>query len=195
LAQSITILRPVEGELLREARLHELDVAAARVLHLLGAAKPVRGRHAPAVGAGEARLDPRLDLVGQLVAVRPEQLDAVVLERVVRGGDDHAKIGLERAGQHGDGRRRQGAEQDHVHAHGHEPGGQRRLQHVAGQPGVLADHDPVQMAAARELRAGRQRDPERGFRGHRLEVRRAADAVGAEEPARHRGSHRSGHCI
>jgi hypothetical protein len=66
-----------------------------------------------------------LDLVGQLVAVRAEQLDAVVVERIVRGGDHDAEIGAHRARQHGDRRRRHRAEQQHVHADRGEAGDQR----------------------------------------------------------------------
>ena len=64
----------------------------------------------------EHALDARLDLVGQLVAVGAEQLDAVVVIRVVRGRDHDADIGAQRARQHGDRRGRDRAKQEHVHA-------------------------------------------------------------------------------
>ena len=64
------------------------------------------------------RLDALLDLVGELVAVRPEQLDAVVEIRIVRGRDHHADVGAQRAGEHGDRGRRDRPEQEHVHAGG-----------------------------------------------------------------------------
>ena len=60
------------------------------------------------------------DLVGELVAVRPEQLDAVVVIGIVRGRDHHADIGAQRARQHGDRRRRDRPEQEHIHAGGAE---------------------------------------------------------------------------
>ena len=75
--------------------------------------------------------DLELGVVGELVAVRPEQLDAVIGEGIVRGGDHHAEIGAERAGQHGDGRRRHRPEQEHVHADGGEAGHERGFDHVA----------------------------------------------------------------
>ncbi len=105
----------------------------------------------------------------------------------MRGRDHDAEIGPQRAGQHADRRRRQRAEQHHVHADRDEARGQRRLQHVARQPRVLADHDQMAMVAAGELRAGGHGDRQRGLGGDRLAVRRAADAVGAEKLATHGG--------
>ena len=72
---------------------------------------------------------------------------------------------------------------DHVHAHGDEAGGQRRLQHIAGEPRVLADHDTVAVIAAAELGAGGQRQLEGGLCRDRLTIGGAAKAVGAEELA------------
>ena len=126
-----------------------------------------------------------LDLVGQLVAVRPEQLDAVVLVGVVRGGDHHAEVAAHRAGQHRDRRRRHRAEQQHVHADRGEAGDQRIFDHVARQARVLADHHPVAMLAALERQAGRLADLQRDLGGD-LGVGPAANAVGAEIFARHR---------
>ena len=104
--------------------------------------------------------------------------------RVVRGRDHHAEVGAQRAGQHGDGRRRQRAEQRHVHAGADEAGGQRRLDHVAGQPRVLADHHAVAVVAAGEQQAGGLAQAQRDLRGHRVGVGLAADAVGAEQAPR-----------
>ena len=151
-----------------------------------------------AAGAAEARalrqplverfveqlLDLLLDLVGQLEAVRAEQLDAVVVEQIVRGGDHHAEIGAHRLGQHRDRRRRHRAEQQHVHADRGEAGDQRVFDHVAGEPGVLADHDAMAMLAALKHQAGRLADLERQLRRDQT-VGAAANAVGAEIFATH----------
>ena len=60
------------------------------------------------------------------------------------------------------------------------------LDHVAGEPRVLADHHPVRASAAvGEQLAGRHADAQRHLRGHRRPVGEAADAVGAEVLARH----------
>ena len=115
------------------------------------------------------------------MAVGAEQLDAVVLKGVVRGRDHHPDIGAQGRRQHGDGGRRQRADQNHVHTHGDETGGQRRLQQIAGQAGILANHDSMAMGAAPEIAAGRRRQRQRGCRGHRFAVGDTANAVSAEE--------------
>ena len=61
---------------------------------------------------GEQLLDLLLGRVGQLVPLRVEELDAVVLGRVVRGGDDDAEVEREQR----DRRRRQDAAEDAVAA-------------------------------------------------------------------------------
>ncbi len=128
-----------------------------------------------------------LDGVGELVAVGPEELDAVVLIGVVGGRDDDAEIGPERARQHGHGRRRLRPQQDHIHPHGDEACRQRRLQHIAGEPRILADDDTVAVIAAAELGAGGQRQLEGGAGRDRLAIGGAAKTVGAEELASHDG--------
>ena len=65
------------------------------------------------------------------------------------------------------------------------PGGERRLEHVAGQPRVLADDDPMAMVAAREVPPGRQAQPQRHLRGHRRLIGGAANAIGAEQSTSH----------
>ena len=120
------------------------------------------------------------DGVGQFVAVGAEQLDAVVLEHVVRGGDHHAEIGAQRARQHRDGRRRQRAELEHVHADRREARDERGFDHVAGEARVLADNHAMAVIAAREIAPRRHADAQGGFGGHRRRVRLAANAIGAE---------------
>ncbi len=57
---------------------------------------------------------------------------------------------------------------------------QRRLDHVARQPRVLADHDPVAVLAAREGASRRHADLHGDLRCHREGVGETADAVRAE---------------
>jgi hypothetical protein len=84
-----------------------------------------------------------------------------------------------RARQHGDRRRRYRAEQQHVHSDRGEAGDQRGLDHVPGQPGILADHHAVAMLAAAEHQSGGLSDLECQFRRDHA-VGAAANAVGAE---------------
>ena len=82
------------------------DVARLDVVDALGAPEVRRaGEHRRDVAVHQ-RLDPRLDLVRQLVSVGAEQLDAVVLVRVVRGRNHHPEVAAHRARQHRDRRRR-----------------------------------------------------------------------------------------
>ena len=135
--------------------------------------------------AVEQLLDLRLDVVGKLVAVGAEQLDAIVLERIVRGGDHHADVGAHRARQHGDGRRRHGAEQQRIHADGGEARHQRIFDHIAGEPRILADDDAMAaLAAIVEDEAGGLTDLHRQL-GRDLDIGEAADAVGSEIAAGH----------
>ena len=182
-------LQPVQPHAAREGGLRRLDIPPRRILHARGAAELCRGREpAGQVGAHQP-LDLRLGLVGQLEAVRAEQLDAVILERVVGGRDHHAQIGTQVARQHGDGRRRQRPHQHHIHAGADEPRDQGRLDQIAGQPGVLADHHAMAMRATGEQQPGRLPQPQRGFRVHRIDIGGAANAVSAEQPSS--GSHLS----
>src|SRR3546814_4980223 len=66
-------LQPVQPHAAREARLHELDIAAARILHARCAAEPV-GRGARSRHPVETALDFPFDVVGELVSVRAEEL-------------------------------------------------------------------------------------------------------------------------
>ena len=73
-----------------EGLLGEVDIAPARIVDAPGAADHVRlGELRPFL---QAALDRRFVGVAELVAVGPEQLDAVVRERIVRGRDHHAQI-------------------------------------------------------------------------------------------------------
>ena len=92
-----------------------------------------------------------------------------------------AGIAPHRRGDERDAGRRQRAGQPHIGAHRDDAGGERRLEHVARQPGVLADRDPRVAAGLAQPRGDRHAEPHHGGAGHRLEVRDAANAVGAEQ--------------
>ena len=160
-----------------------MDVAATRIVDAAGSAD--------AFGFDQQRLlfeqefNRGFGRVGQLETVRAEQLDAIVLERIVAGGNHDAKIGAHLAGQQGNGGSGEGAGHDHVHSHTGKAGDQRAFHHVARQPGVLADHDTVPVPAPQEVRACRLADTHRGRGGHHTFVRPPADAIGTEKLACH----------
>ena len=171
-------LEAVEAHVARHRLLHRVDVAPAGIVDPARAADPV--------GADEEgllrhqRLDRHFRLVRQLVAIGAEQLDAVILERIVAGGDHHAEVGAHLAGEERNGRRGQRPGHDHVHADAGEAGDQRAFDHIARQARILADHDPVLVPAAQEMRTRRLADLHRDLGGHHAFVGAAANSVGAE---------------
>ncbi len=173
----------VEGEVAGKGALDERHVAPAGVLELHRAPDGGPG----AALAEERRLaDERLDLglrrVGQLEAVPAEDLDAVVVVGVVAGADHDPGVGAHAHREVGDRRRRHRPAQQHAPAHRGHPGGDRGLEHVAGEARVLADQHAgrVPLGAARDERDGAA-EGERQLRGHGVDVGHPADAVGAEE--------------
>ena len=164
----------------RQGALGEFDVAVVHAVDALGAAEPVGiGERHLDVGI-QHPLDAVLDLVGKLEAVRPEQLDAVVVVGIVRGRDHHAHVGAQGMHQHRHGRRRDRAEQEHVHAGGAQARDQRVFDHVARQAGVLAEDDAMAMASALEGKAGGHADAHGDLGGHGELVGSPANAIGAE---------------
>ena len=99
--------------------------------------------HAATVGCAgiEKRLDLLLDRVGELGAVAVEELDAVVLRRVVRGGDDGAEIEREQR----DRRRRQHAA-EHGRAAGRGDAARERILELRSRRARVTTHEDVARA-------------------------------------------------
>ena len=173
--------QPLEAEPLGEGRLGDLDIARRGVVDALDPAQLVGGGQILIQALVHHGLDLQLDLVRQLVTVRPEQLDAVVGVVIVRGRDHDAQISAHRARHHGHARRRQGTKGADVHSHAGQTRHQGRFDHVAGQPRILADHHQMAtVVVSAEQLARRQPDPQRDLRRHGMGVGAAANAVGAE---------------
>ncbi|MNI13936.1 hypothetical protein D3C73_671850 [compost metagenome] len=135
--------------------------------------------------AVEQILDAHLQFVGKLVAIRAEELDAIVLERIMRSGDHHTDIRAQRARQHGNGGRRDRAEQKNVEASSGKTRHHGIFQHVTRKARVLADHDAVAVAAVAEDRAHCNAYPHRQIGRHREDVRMSADTIGTKIAACH----------
>ncbi len=175
---------PVEPQALREGGLGVFDIAAAAVVDAPGPADQLRLGQRDL--ARHDRLDLGLGLVGELEAVRAEELDAVVRGRIVAGRDHDAEIGPHRPGEITDRRGRHRPEQQDVHAGRGQPGGQRVLEHVAREARVLADHHAMRGAAlAAEPAAGGGAEAQRQLGRHRMAVGATADPVRAEERPAH----------
>ena len=174
----------IKRKIARQGALGEFNVAVMHAIDALGAAEIAAGGE-PLGEIGRHELfDLVFGLVGQLVAVGPEQLDAVVVERVMRRRNHDPKIGAHRTGQHGDRRGRHRAKQQHVHADRGETGHQRSLDHVAGQPGILADHHAMPVLTAAKGQPRRLPHLQRQFRRNHA-IRAAANAVRAEMLTNH----------
>ena len=134
---------PLQGPVAGKGALGVDAVATPRVVDPVGLPDPLRAGPRPVDGlAPEQRLDLGLDRVGQLEAVAREELDSVVLVGIVRGRDHDPGVGPHVADQERDPRGGEGADEDGIRAHRHQTALQRRLEHVAREPGVLADEDP-----------------------------------------------------
>ncbi len=176
-------LQALEVEIVRKRALAEFDVAARRVAD---AERLAQLRRLDAADRTvDALLDRLLDRVRQLGAACREELDAVVLERIVRGADHDAGRQAQRARQVGDAGRGQRTGQIDVDAGGGQPRFERRLEQVAGDARVLPDqHRRVRARArrrfGREHAAGGVTEPQHELGRDRRVADSAADAIGAE---------------
>ena len=122
---------PEAGQVRPEALDDVLEVAVGRDADPVDLAAADRG-------SVEERLDLLLGLVGQLLPVAVEELDAVELRRVVGGRDDDAQVEREQR----DGRSRQDAGEDRAAAGRDDSRGERLLELGARGARVAADEDP-----------------------------------------------------
>src|SRR5689334_10209995 len=182
-------LHAAQRAVLRERALAELEVTALGVVHALGLTQVRGGRDRER--RIEQRLDLALDRVRELHAVGGEELDAVVVVRIVRGRDHHARREAQRAREERDRRCGHRSHQQRVDACRREPGFERGLEHVARDARVLADEDRGTRAVRRRDVCARE-DLAGGVAELQDEIGRdgrlahaAANAVGAEEFAGH----------
>ena len=175
------------GEVEREAPAEELDVLGLRARVGDEPADPGAPRARRAVVALEALLDRVLPGVGELGALRGEQLDAVVLEQVVGRAEHDATVGAELLREEGDRRRREHADGVALGAGGEQPRHEGGLEQRPRQARVASDDEAHAVDPVVELQRGDELapDPEREVGRERLLVGDAADTVGPEQ-ARHR---------
>ena len=171
-------LQPVQANPVGQGRLYRMDIAPPRIVDPPCAADV--GGSGQRLFDRQHRLDRQLVRVGEFEAVGTEQLDAVILIRVVAGGDHHPDIGAQFACQQRHARCRHRPQQHHVHADTGKAGDHGVFQHVARQPRILADDYAVPVIAAQKTPARRLPDLHRYGRGHDARVGAPADAVGAE---------------
>ena len=126
---------------LRNRGFDPLHIAVAPVFDPLGPPDIFSSNRLDPIG--HHSLDLGFGLIGQFVAIGPEKLDAIVLMRIVAGGNHHAHIGPHRCCDHPNRRRGRWAQKKDIHAGRGKARRQRIFEHIAGQAGVLADHHTV----------------------------------------------------
>jgi hypothetical protein len=166
-----------------EGLLEEDHVAPSRIVDAPRPPEVVRSGAMALEHAGADQIfDAALELVGQLEAIVGEELDAVVLVGIVARRDHHARIAAHVHGEKGHRRRRHRPDLDHVDAHRADPRCQGVLEHVAGEPGVLSDQDPVLSPAAAAKHVGhRLPEGEGHLGGHRMDVRGPRAPIGSKQ--------------
>ena len=177
-----------EGHSLGERTFGVFDVSAQRVVNADGFADGLGGRADVFYIAAEDQLfDLAFDIVVQLVTIRTEEFDPVVVIRIVRGGDHDAGVGAQAARDVSHAGRGQRSDEQHIDPHRENAGGEGVFEHVAGQPGVFADDNFVPAAAARLERdvfedvAGGAAQSQRRLGSYRFDIGCAAHAIGAED--------------
>ncbi len=110
------------------------------VVHVPDASVHLPGRVGLSRGRRQQPLNGVLQPIRQLAPIPVEELNPVLVGRVVRGGDDYPGVGVELAHQPGYARRGYHAQVDHVHPARHQTGVQCFLQHGAGLARVAPDH-------------------------------------------------------
>ena len=123
-----------------------------------------------------------LDRLRELFALARKHLDAVVLVRIVRGGDHHA--GIEGAGSREERDRGRGhdARAGHRRPLAARAVGELRFDPAARFAGVAADQELRRLGAVGKRAHERRAEPADGRPIERRRARPAADAVGAEQP-------------
>ena len=159
-----------------EARLELAQVVSARAVEL---AHPA-GRRRETLARKHRALHLALHRVGQLEAVGAEELDAVVLVRVVRGRHHAGEVEAEAADEQRRARRGEYARDQRVPACRGNPGGQRGLEHLAGLACVADDQDLG--SVRRRPGGGRTAERQREVGSEKV-ADGSTNAIGAEEPA------------
>ena len=160
----------------------KIHIAAGGVALAHGTAHALADGHFKIGGhpAGHDFLDAVLNGVGQLVAVFVKELDAVVLDGIVAGADDRARVRLVKAGEVGDGRGGQHLHQHGARTHAANAGDQRALQHFTAQARISPHKDGGAMHVAGQHIGAGLTQAESKFTGE-FRVGDAAHAVGSEQ--------------
>ena len=162
----------------RNRALAEFDIPALGILEAAGLADPRRINRGH--GLVDLGLDQVLDLVRKLQPVRAEELDAIVIIRVMGRADDDPGLGPKSAGQIGNGGGRHRPGQQRIDTSRGETRLQRRFKHISGDAGVLADKHSGILPIPRKNPAGCPTQLQNEIGGDRISSHLATYAIGSE---------------
>jgi len=132
----------------------------------------------------EQRFNLALDIIRELEPVGTEKLDAIIFEKIMRGGNHNAQIATQGASEHGNRGSGYGTKQHHIHAHRGETCDHGIFDHITAEARILADDDTMTMVAALENDTCRLPDLERKL-GRDEPIGAPANAVCAEKLPAH----------
>ncbi|AJP48466.1 hypothetical protein PG1C_08370 [Rugosibacter aromaticivorans] len=130
-------LHAAQIEIVGKGALAKFNIAPRRIIHATRLAQP-RRFHA-AHGLLKLGFNRQFYGVRQFGALRGKKLDAVIVIRIMRGGNNHSRLQAQCAREISYRRGRHRAAQHDIHSCGSETRFQRRFQHIAGNTCVFAD--------------------------------------------------------
>lgn len=149
----------------------DITVAAGNIIHDFAQLFALGRRHiAFDPQCGQISIQVRLDIsdgfVVHFLTAAVDELDAVVIKRVMRRGNHHAAIKIIHAGDICDARRRRHMKHIRIRAGSGQARNNRIFKHIAGTAGILADDHARLSALARAIiPADELADPIRMFAG------------------------------
>ena len=169
----------------RHTAFAELDITTGRIIDTRHFAKLVRihNRHLRV----EQLFDHQLNFIGELGTLTREELDAVVIMRVVRRTDHDASFCMKSSREVSNGRCRHWPQKHDICPRSRQARFQRRFKHVTRNTRVLAHQNPASThATKRHTRCPTQLEHE--VRGNRINADATANTVGAKILLRHKCS-------
>ena len=127
-----------------------------------------------------APLDLMFHEIGELIAIRPKELDTIIFIGIVGSRNHNSNVSTHGTCEHRNRWSRQRAELEHVHPHRRKASHQSIFNHVARETRVFANHHPVTVITARKNAASGHADTQRHFCSHIRLVGRSANTIGAK---------------
>src|SRR5258707_13726560 len=139
-----------ESHAARERSLGVFDVAAQGIINTHGLADLARdGPNVLDLASEDQALNLMLNLVVELVTIRPKKFYAIIVIRIVRSSKNDSGIGAQTASDVSNPGSWKRANEQHIHAHGEDARRNGIFQHVTGKASVFAEDNLMASASAR----------------------------------------------